>query len=299
MSLTALTRELNPLNPSLLMANGKPRLSVSKQCKAAQDNGGLYCYHCYRRTQQFLPVRFRNAETKRAHFYHPRLEGAQKECENFSGESEKHLFAKTAIEARLRIQGLTDVSFEVKLIVDFSLGRHRQPDLLVTYPNGALEAHEVQISPLTLAQLQERTADLKRRCGGVVWYLHGEAYSVANREWLDQNGIKSYRLFFVNNDAAEPKWVLGERKKEQTHNGQTNDDWSKLDKKTEKAEVVPNFANMHVGEKYQYTGSNNALIKQYGGLTLTVLSDNGALANCQSGAQFFASVPLYSCRKVC
>ena len=50
---------------------------------------------------------------------------------------------------------------------------------------------------------------------------------------------------------------------------------------------------------FVYDGDSEALLKQWKGVFLRVLSSNGAIAQCQgSNGQFYGSVPVYSLREV-
>lgn len=208
MTLSAIRKDGTLLNPSLMIAEGVDRLDAVEIAKDAQSDKDLFCPHCYHKLGKLYEVRFRNAEARRVHFFHPKYEGEESECKNYSNESEKHLSAKKAIELRLNAQGLGEVGLEVRMQVSFELAKHRKPDIVVTYPNGAIEAHEVQISAISLEDLQARTEDLKRIGGVVVWYLHGKAYNTTNREWLHQHGIKCFRLWFEEGEADAPRWEV-------------------------------------------------------------------------------------------
>ncbi|WP_354010891.1 competence protein CoiA family protein [Endozoicomonas lisbonensis] len=60
----------------------------------------------------------------------------------------------------------------------------RIADVVFEFPNGWLEAHEVQFSSITPAELEERTNDYKKAGIDVVWWLGKSADTQPNREWV-------------------------------------------------------------------------------------------------------------------
>ena len=201
MTLVALKKDskLTTLSPCIQIERGAKRTEVIARVRKMQSDNQLYCYDCFQKTGLFYPVRFRNPEHARMHFFHLQDGEIQsKPCTNYRSESEAHINAKEAIQAALQVQGLISCQLEVTL-------ENRRPDLLVTYPNGVLEAHEVQISPHTSDQIRERTDDMKQRANvaRVHWYLGIKAYTRENREYCCDSGTPYYRLFFPD---GIPKW---------------------------------------------------------------------------------------------
>ena len=50
---------------------------------------------------------------------------------------------------------------------------------------------------------------------------------------------------------------------------------------------------------FAYDGDSEALLKQWKGVSLRILSSNGAIAQCEgSNGQFYGSVPVYNLREV-
>lgn len=74
----------------------------------------------------------------------------------------------------------------------------RRADILVEYPNGMREVHEIQLAGITVEQLRARTRDYKHGgIGSVVWWLGRAADTNVNWSWcLENNEGKCYRLFF-------------------------------------------------------------------------------------------------------
>lgn len=207
MTLSALTKDFTIYNPSLLIDQGSDpgREAVNARLKST---AGLYCPHCYQRTGVLREVRYRNSEKRRVHFFHPKYEGEGKDCKHFSNESARHLAAKAAIAHSLRSQGLENISLELRLeTIDPAL-TFRKPDILVTYPNGAMEAHEVQVSRIDSVELDRRTQGLKQHgCATVIWYLGKGNYTRENREWCSRNAVRCFKLWFEDEDEAKPRWI--------------------------------------------------------------------------------------------
>jgi hypothetical protein len=217
MTLVALKKDskLTTLSPCIQIERGAKRTEVIARVRKMQSDNQLYCYDCFQKTGLFYPVRFRNPEHARMHFFHLQDGEIQsKPCTNYRSESEAHLNAKEAIQAALQVQGLISCQLEVTL-------ENRRPDLLVTYPNGVLEAHEVQISPITSDQIRKRTDDMKQRANvaRVHWYLGIKAYTRENREFCYDSGIPFYKLSFPEGlpewkDGTLPKEVINLRAKQ-------------------------------------------------------------------------------------
>lgn len=206
MSLTAITAKMALFNPSVLIDMGTPRESVVNSMRQLQRDG-LYCPHCYRELRELIPVQFRNSEDRRPHFFHIKDVGSATECKNGKGESEKHNAAKVAIAESLKIHGLIDMSLDQRFLTSPEVTK-RKPDIWVTYPNGATEAHEIQISAITSDVLAQRTRDLKQHgVASVHWYLYRAAYTRENRQWCHTNHTPVYRLWFDGHDSS-PRWNL-------------------------------------------------------------------------------------------
>jgi competence protein CoiA len=59
----------------------------------------------------------------------------------------------------------------------------RIADILVTFPTDWRQAHEIQLSPITTQELEERTNDYARAGIDVVWWLGKSADTETNRAW--------------------------------------------------------------------------------------------------------------------
>ena len=211
MSLTALSETMRGsllVNPSHDIAKGGDRDVIVKRMRKAQDiQGGFYCPHCFEKLGEKKPVLFRNTTDKRVHFYHA---GENAECANWSGESDNHKRAKYAIAADLESKGCgAEIKIDCITLKDDE--KQRKPDVLATYPNGAIEAHEIQLSPISIEVWQKRTDDQKLLgCASVRWYFGSRISSELIVE-ASKSSIECYRLKI---DDLNVTWKLIERPKE-------------------------------------------------------------------------------------
>lgn len=193
MTLTAMTNDCMEYNPSALINAGWDELEIVGRMLAIQDEKGFYCPHCFRKTSQLIPVRFKNPRERCKHFFHLDSVDSGKECANYSRESELHMEAKASLAEWLRFQYPLDHVEVEKLLAENNI--RRKPDVSVVFRNGSKEAHEIQISYINLTDLNNRSADLKDLGYIPIWYLHKKNWSQVNREYLKSKGIQYYRLF--------------------------------------------------------------------------------------------------------
>ena len=211
MSITALKetiRGFRLVNPSQDIATGGDRDVIVQKMRAAQDiQGGFYCPHCFEKIGEKKSVRFRNNTDKRVCFYHA---GENAECPNWSGESDDHKRAKYAIAADLESKGCgAEIKIDSITLKDDE--KRRKPDVLATYPNGALEAHEIQLSPISIEVWQKRTDDLKLLgCASTRWYF-GSKISAGLILEASRSSTDCYRLKI---DDLSVTWDLIQRPKE-------------------------------------------------------------------------------------
>ena len=205
MTLTALTDDGRLLSPSLDMERGASKLMVTRVARQAQDEGGLFCPHCYETTGRKLSVRLRDAEGKRLHFFHDRGNGEEAKCTNYQGMSEKHLNAQAAIQDYYTKNYPTCTATLETVVKNDTTIAFRRPDILITYPNGVMEAHEVQVSPISTEDLLQRSRDLRQHgVGAIAWYLYGKAATPANINACLKAGITVNKLSFTDDDF--PSW---------------------------------------------------------------------------------------------
>ncbi len=101
-------------------------------------------------------------------------------------ESPEHLLGK--IFLRERLHGFYDhyATVQIELEVPAPMewrDKGRIADIMVTWPMGWREVHEVQLAPITPKVLEERTYDYQRAGLDVTWWLGKRADTQINREW--------------------------------------------------------------------------------------------------------------------
>jgi len=106
-------------------------------------------------------------------------------CESdyrFQPETAEHRRAKRELAEKLRetFAEYTDAEIELEMPIPEI---RRVADILVTFPMGWRVAHEIQLSAITLEELEERTDDYSRAGVDVVWWLGRSADTSTNRQW--------------------------------------------------------------------------------------------------------------------
>jgi competence protein CoiA len=100
----------------------------------------------------------------------------------FHEESPEHLEAKAFLAAHLKEEFPEYFGATIEYEVPFP-EIMRRADLLVTFPTGWKQVHEIQLSPITPQELQERSEDYARIEMDVVWWLGKRANTPVNRAW--------------------------------------------------------------------------------------------------------------------
>lgn len=70
----------------------------------------------------------------------------------------------------------------------------RIADIVFEFPNGWLVAHEIQLSPITTEDLENRTNDYRNAGVDVIWWLGNRADTELNRKWLFEHNGECYSL---------------------------------------------------------------------------------------------------------
>ena len=116
----------------------------------------------------------------------------------YESESMEHLMAKKALVLRLSGKGqryqaiYTGAKFDYEVTLKEN-GIVRRADILVTYPDGSREIHEIQLSPIATQDLQQRTADYLSMGATVFWWLGPKAATVPNKSWcMEEHGYFAY-----------------------------------------------------------------------------------------------------------
>ena len=222
MTLTAIDRDLKIYNPAAeISANPESSQGVIEATIIAQREIGLFCPHCYQwglekdGTEQWAIVRFRkgveNADgllSRRPHFFHPSAPDKESDgkCIHWKAESDHHSSAKKYIAALAeRLSGVETVDVDT-LWLETEDGRKRKPDVLVTYQNGKRSAHEIQVSPITLDLLMQRSQDIKDAgVDSITWHLYGKNFNRELRSYLWNNGFKCFHLWFEDGERPQIK----------------------------------------------------------------------------------------------
>lgn len=144
--------------------------------RAELRSGGCVCQLCG------APLIIKAGLVRRAHFAH------YAECTSDYAahpETPEHLEAKALLREYL---GQYYAEYRAA-IFEFEVPLpeiQRVVDLLVTFPMGWREAHEIQLSSITTEELARRSDDYLRAGIDVVWWLGRSADTTTNRQWCTQ-----------------------------------------------------------------------------------------------------------------
>jgi competence CoiA-like predicted nuclease len=98
-------------------------------------------------------------------------------------ESYEHLFFKRLISTEIGKEFFEYLN--VKAFLEYPIHEVRRiADIVFEFPNGWLVAHEIQLSPITTEQLEERTNDYRNAGVDVIWWLGKSADTEVNRRWV-------------------------------------------------------------------------------------------------------------------
>ena len=158
--------------------NTAERVDITKYKEPKKELSAfdLVCQDCH--TAMYI----RHTINVSAHFaHHPRTDGER--CLS-AGESPAHMEAKKAMALRMRA-----LYPEARHELEFSItgtehAESRRVDLLTIWEDGLAYAHEIQLSPISLKELAERTEDYANRGINVIWWLGSKANTYENRDYL-------------------------------------------------------------------------------------------------------------------
>lgn len=122
--------------------------------------------------------------TRRPHFAHD--PGEREDClysleREYQNESDEHIEGKRTVADYLSRQALYEgavIEFEKPFLDVGRIG-----DVVVTFPSGSIEVHEVQLCSTNPREIHERTKDYQQVGADVIWWLGLEAASDANQEF--------------------------------------------------------------------------------------------------------------------
>jgi competence protein CoiA len=126
------------------------------------------------------------------------------ECRSDYGrhpESYNHLRTKAIIAERVTewMKEFTRAKGELEVPIPEV---NRVVDVLFTFPNGWRVAHEIQLSAITIEELESRTNDYLKAGIDVFWWLGENADTVPNREWCTEKFGFVLRLEYTNDQTA-------------------------------------------------------------------------------------------------
>ena len=140
------------------------------------------------------PMFIRGSEKVTYHFAHyPRDPKGPVQCSDREKETPEHLLAKGHL-ADVLIQKLS-THVDVKVEEEFWLSEiQRKADVLVIFPMGWRIAHEIQLSPISIDELEKRTNDYLSAGIDVVWWFGNKADTETNRRWAIRNTGNCYSI---------------------------------------------------------------------------------------------------------
>lgn len=121
------------------------------------------------------------------------------ECRN--SDYERHPESPEHLEAKAELATLLKTKYAEYSIADLQLEVplpevRRIADVLITFPMGWRVAHEIQLSPITVEKLKQRSDDYRRAGVDVVWWLGRHANTETNRLYCQQNFGDCYLVDF-------------------------------------------------------------------------------------------------------
>jgi competence CoiA-like predicted nuclease len=147
----------------------KPKLELVKgEIVCPYCNQVLHIVHTDFRTKHFRHLTECNSDYKK----HP--------------ESIEHLLAKQILAERLS----NDWNEYSTCKIEYEFPIHtlkRIADIAFIFPNGWIVAHEIQLSKISIEDLETRTNDYLNAGLDVVWWIGKNADTSPNRKWLFEN----------------------------------------------------------------------------------------------------------------
>lgn len=153
----------------------------------------LVCRHC---GEDFY-IRGSVAHAVRAHFVHK----STVECDaskRAHPETPEHLFFKEHLYRHLvaEIEEYTNCTTAIEYGIPEAGLHGRTADVAILFPNGWIVCHEIQLAPISLEDLNQRTEDYRDAGADVIWWFGGQADTETNRNWAEETIGASYSLDF-------------------------------------------------------------------------------------------------------
>ena len=89
----------------------------------------------------------------------------------FKGESWEHLEGKAFVASQFKNLVGADVKIEFEHVLKLPDARRRIADIALLYPSGFAEIHEIQLSPITVDEIEARTDDYASLGIPVQWWI--------------------------------------------------------------------------------------------------------------------------------
>ena len=125
------------------------------------------------------PLIIKSGLIRNRHFAH-----AASECSYASNpESPEHLYFKDYISRRLPLE-FEEYANAIALIEYPIHDRKRIADVCFEFDNGWKIIHEIQLSSITVEEIERRTNDYEQSGYSVIWWIGKNANTPAVREWL-------------------------------------------------------------------------------------------------------------------
>lgn len=129
----------------------------------------------------------------------------------FEGQPESilHMDLKAWLRSTLKAIYPEGTSIELEIPIPMNWrAKGRIADLIVYWPTGWKEIHEIQLAGLTISDLEDRTDDYKRAGYDVRWWLGKAAKTDANIKWLLENFGRADLLDFFE-EKIQRSYQLG------------------------------------------------------------------------------------------
>lgn len=136
------------------------------------------------------PLFIKDGLMRQAHFSHFG-DGCTSDFEH-KPESPEHLFFKEYLWRQLK-EHFAEYSTSEAILEQPYNEIKRIADIAFRFPSGWDVAHEIQLSAITIAHIQERTDDYRNAGVDVYWWLGGGGDSKAVRDWC----IREYGGCFI------------------------------------------------------------------------------------------------------
>lgn len=121
----------------------------------------------------------------------------------YINESIEHQVGKQQVRQFCKSWYGNDVDIQYEHIIKLPSGRWRIADIAVIFPDGQIDAHEIQLSAITPETLEARSSDYLAQGINSYWYFGKSADTNANRKWyFDNTGEMPNILYYGEYNAA-------------------------------------------------------------------------------------------------